>query len=63
MRQAELETHLNLGGRGRGQHCHVAVKSQPLEATRADLVEAEGQPGLQPHGEAQEAMVSTSAAP
>jgi hypothetical protein len=50
-------------GRGRGHHCHVAVKSSSLEATRADLVEAEGQPGLQPHGEAQEAVVSTSATP
>jgi hypothetical protein len=46
------------GGRGRGHHCHVAVKSPPLGG-----VEAKGQPGLQPHGEAQEATISTSAAP
>jgi hypothetical protein len=51
------------GGRGRDHHCPIVVNSPPLEARRADLVEAEGQPGLQPHGEAQEAMVNTSAAP
>jgi hypothetical protein len=48
MRQGELETHLNHGVEEEATVATVAVNS-PLQAPRMQLVEAEGQAGLQPH--------------
>jgi hypothetical protein len=63
MRQGELETHLNHGVEEEPPTAAtVAVNSPPLQAPRANLVDIDGQPGLQLHGEAHEVAASTSAA-
>jgi hypothetical protein len=61
MRQGGLETHLNHRVHEEGTDgCNELTA---IASTKADLVEAEGQPGLQPHGEAQEARANIAAAP
>jgi hypothetical protein len=52
-----------LRGPWRRHRCHDCSELTVITSTKEDLVKAEGQPGLQPHGEAQETTANTSAAP